>query len=102
MTKHSINILKVAKQFSVILNELIPEKLYEVNLRNKEQSYIENGCCATHDFCDPNQAMIDAYKTIFGKEPSTQSQKDNTIINNAWTIASTAQFKTDYPLYNNL
>jgi hypothetical protein len=102
MNKHSTNILKVAKQFSIILNQWIPEKLFEVNLRNKEQSYIDHGCCATHDFCDPNQAIIDAFKFVFGKDPSVKNQKDNMIINNAWTIAKTANFKIDYPLYNNL
>jgi len=102
MTKHSINILKVAKQFSIVLNQWIPEKLYEVNLRNKEQSYIEHNCCATHDFCDPNQAIIDAFSVVFGREPSVKNQKDNMIINNAWLIAKTAGFKVDYPLYSNL
>lgn len=102
MNKHSINVLKVAKQFSIVLSNWIPEKLYEVNLRNKEQSYIEHDCCATHDFCDPNEAMISAFKTIFNREPSAINQKDNMIINNAWLIAKTACFKIDYPLYNNL
>jgi hypothetical protein len=102
MTKHSINVLKVAKQFSVVLNQWIPEKLYEINLRNKEQSYIDHGCCATHDFCDPNQAIIDAFVSVFGREPDTQNHKDNLLIDNAWTVAKTAEFKLDYPLYSNL
>jgi len=93
MNPHSNNIIKLADTFSEILNEWIPEKLYEVNLRNKEVSYTEHGCCATHDFCDPNQAMVDAFVKVFGKEPSTKNQKHNMLIDNAWTVAKTAQFK---------
>lgn len=89
MKKHIL----LANEFSKILNEWIPEKLFEVNQRNKEPRYIASGCCATHDFCDPNQAMIDAFTNLFGKEPSARNQKQNTLINNAWAAAKQAQFK---------
>lgn len=81
----------LANAFSAVLNEWIPEKLFEVNLRNKEPRYA--GCCATHDFCDSNQAMIAAFVKIFGKEPSVRNQKHNDITNNAWALAKEAQFK---------
>lgn len=87
------NTIDLANNFSRVLNEWIPEFLFEVNLRNKEQSYIDGGFCATHDFCDPNRAMIDAFVSVFGREPNSLCQKDNLLINNAWNLAKTAGFK---------
>lgn len=82
---------KLANAFSTILNEWIPEKIFEVNLRNMEPSY--NGCCATHDFCDPNQAMIDAFKKLYGKEPSIHNKMHNSVINESWNLAKANKFK---------
>lgn len=95
MNPYSKKVIELANAFSGVLNQWIPEKLFEVNLRNKEASYV--GCCATHDFCDPNQAMIDAFTSVFGREPSAKNQKDNLLINNAWNIAKDSQFKPYQP-----
>lgn len=94
--------IELANTFSAVLNEWIHEKLYEVNLRNKEKNYIEGSWCATHDFCDANQAMIDAFKKVFGYEPTGRDQKDNSLIDHAWNIAKHAEFKPYSPTSENV
>lgn len=82
----------LAKEFSKILNSWIPDKLFEVNLRNKEAYYIEHNLCATHDFCDSNQAIINAYKNLYGSDPSLRNKKQTALINKAWNIAKENKF----------
>lgn len=91
--KPSKKAILLANAFSEILNDWIPDKLFEVNLRNKEKSYIDGGFCATHDFCDPSQAMIDAFKKLYGYEPSTQNQQHLNLIGKAWILAKDNEFK---------
>jgi hypothetical protein len=83
----------LANGFSEIINDWIPDKMYEINLRNKEPQYKTRNWCATHDFCDPNQAMIDAFKKLYNKELSTTNKKHLELINHAWNLAKTNDFK---------
>lgn len=89
--RYSKKTIKLSNAFSAILNEWIPEKLAEVNRLNKEHA--GDNCCATHDFCDPNQAMIDAFKSLFGKEPTGRNREQNYLIDNAWELSKTNGFK---------
>lgn len=88
MKKHQL-----ANEFSKKLNEwLTPADIAEINLRNSTTEYQQQGYCATHEFWDPNQAMIDAFNTLFGKEPSLQNQAHGDLIYKAWDIASKRGF----------
>jgi len=90
--------IQLANAFSKVLNEwLSTEDISEINRRNSTPEYYVFELCATHDFCDPNQAMIDAYKSIFGREPSVQNKKDNELINKAWDLAKKAGFQQIHP-----
>lgn len=87
--------------FCDVLNEwLTPaEKAEVLRLNNTEHNL---SICHTHDFCDANQAMLDAWELVFGKDeaPSvitagtTDDQKefDNSIWNAAWSKARAMQF----------
>ena len=73
--------------FCRILNEwLEQEQIREINRRNSLPEYSD--CCASHDFCDPNQAMADALET-FGLDfhPNLCG-----LINEAWDRARDQQF----------
>jgi len=57
---------RLAAAFSAeVRATLTPEQLATVVKRNKT---IRAGCCATHDFCDSNVCMIDAFQKAFGRE----------------------------------
>jgi hypothetical protein len=82
-----------AAQFSRILNEwLSPEIIAEINRRNASPEYKGRGCCATHDFCDPNQAMLDAFE-FFGIEFDPRLPEDHEFCSTTWEIAQRAGFK---------
>lgn len=79
---------QLSDEFCRILNErLTPEQIKEINRRN---AVSENpACCASHDFCDANQAMIDALE-VFGIEFDPETPTD--LINAAWGIAQKRGF----------
>lgn len=86
----------LACAFCSILNQwLTPEQLTEINRLNSTPEY-QDGSCASHNFCDPNQAMIDACVKVWGREPEfgdiDPEDKDTDAINEAWSIARKAEF----------
>ena len=96
----TINALSAA--FNTILNEwLTPKQLTRVNQRNLTDKYKD--ACATHDFCDPNEAMLQAFNKLFEREfvfynedikgKEKQSELDNADFNAAWQISKKNQFK---------
>lgn len=87
-------IIELANEFSRIVKRDLSDKLFEINLRNKEQSYILSNCCATHDFCDANELMAEAFKTVVGTEIDLQNDVHLDLWNNAWNIAKQAEFNT--------
>jgi len=46
--------------------------------------------CVTHDYCDPNQSMLDAWAELFGSAPDLNA--DGTVIDAAWNAAKAADF----------
>ena len=79
----------LAKQFTKVLNEwLTPEQLAEVRRLNATPEYAR--CCATHNYCDANQAMLDAFAETFGRDYQSD---DVDVINEAWDRAKAKEFK---------
>lgn len=75
----------IADAFCRILNDwLTPAQIAEINRRNATPNYVD--CCATHDFCDPNQAMIDA-GALFGIQFDCRFNEDVDLIVAAWELA---------------
>lgn len=57
----------------------------------------DDGTCASHDECDANMPMLDAFKETFGREPaflgdagSPEADVDTALINDAWDKAKLA------------
>ncbi|MCE9555407.1 MAG: hypothetical protein K8T91_18815 [Planctomycetes bacterium] len=64
------------------------ETIAEINRRNSTPEY--HDCCATHDFCDPNQAMVEALRALALEfHPALIG-----LINEAWTLAQQRQFRS--------
>lgn len=86
-------IVAVANAFSAILREwLTSEQLTELNERNRE--YIANGVdfCESHDYCDPNAAMISAYEQVTGTEWVGIDDDCMSLCGLAWDAAKRAGF----------
>ncbi len=48
--------------------------------------------CATHNFCDANVYMAEAFEATVGREPDTSEQGDVAMWNSAWDMALRAGF----------
>jgi hypothetical protein len=62
------------------------------NHLNGTPEYTANSLCATHNYCDSNQAMIDALKA-FGVEWDSDNCD---LCNAAWALAKQAEFNPEH------
>lgn len=49
--------------------------------------------CATHDFCDANMLMAEAFEEVQGREPDVASEDDAAVWSAAWDISKQREFK---------
>lgn len=95
----------VAHAFADVLKEwLTPEQVAEANAKNKTDDY-DDSVCASHDYCDANMAMDEAFKKVdpafyaaawadneaTGGEGKVWARMTD-IWNEAWGIAKRADF----------
>ena len=85
-----MNASELARSFADILGEwLTPEQFAEMRLRNVQ--YVNDNICASHDYCDANMAMIEAFNRVLGREPASwfanDSDADMRLMDEAWNIA---------------
>lgn len=81
-------IAQIADQFAAVLREWLSEKEWiEMRVRNSEQ-YYSGTICASHDFCDANMAMLEAFKQVTGRDPDlAESDEDHRLWSEAWRLA---------------
>lgn len=80
---------QLAAEFSRVLRTWLTDKeFHEITEKNRDG---DQACCATHEYCDPNQAMLDAMEKL-GMEYDPSSQKQTDLTNLAWDIAKRAGF----------
>ena len=86
----------LAEQFSRVLRLwLNQEEMYQVVMRNRR---VDEGICHSHDFCDSNMAMHEAFVNLYGREPdiggaTVQSRGEILMWNTAWQLAKEREFK---------
>lgn len=82
----------LAAAFRTIIRSWLGEsELDDIDRSNRSPEYMQHNLCASHDFCDPNQAMIDALQTL-GIELDTQDERQRVLIDHAWSLAKTQGF----------
>lgn len=83
----------VAAAFSSILREtLTKDEMQEVIERNR--SLINTTSCASHDFCDANELMAEAFTEV-GIEFDIDNDEQRMLWGAAWDIATRAEFVTE-------
>ncbi len=73
--------------------EIGPANLQEVIRRNALPAY--RGCCASHDFCDANMPMMDAFEGAKGRPvlgEDGMADADCDLVNAAWDMANANAF----------
>jgi hypothetical protein len=85
----------LAAEFARILRDwLTPAELADVVDRNKNESNID-GVCHTHDFCDANIAMMEAWCNVTGLGEEKWDLDDEALcyaVNVAWAKAKASGF----------
>lgn len=77
----------LAREFAQrVLKDVGPENHLELKHRTEQIILRNSNVCASHDFCDANESMIEALAK-FGIELDCESDEQAALINEAWTIA---------------
>jgi hypothetical protein len=103
MTGTAIDRDALAQKFSKVLREwLTPEQMLDVVRLNKDEA--DKGICHSHDYCDANEAMNEAFKYFMGRDcylPGDAEEvgekavdEDMAAWNAAWEIAKRSGFST--------
>jgi hypothetical protein len=72
--------------------ELSCDQFAEMRRRNVLPEHQVNSC-ASHDFCDANLVMYDAFEAVFGREALVQENEDDLDLwNAAWNFAKDKYF----------
>lgn len=83
----------MADAFAAIVRRELGPHLVEITDRNKTPDYRNTGSCATHDFCDANELMAEAFEEIEGREPDPSNYADAATWSQAWSIAAAHDFR---------
>lgn len=76
---------KIATEFANVLRKWLgPVQFAKMQRRNMKS---EENVCASHDFCDANMAMAEAFETVLNREPNVSNASDTAIWNAAWDKA---------------
>lgn len=91
MTKKIPSQKELAAAFLIEMRKALPKKtLKEIDKRNKgEQNQL---LCHSHDFCDPNQVMIDAWESLSSTAFSLRNTKHLVVVNRAWDLTKSEGF----------
>jgi hypothetical protein len=82
-------IARLALSFADALRDEIGDDDYaEVCARNATEEYAR--FCASHDFCDANMVMFDAFNTEIGWDMDLDNDEDTAVWNEAWELARAA------------
>lgn len=91
-------LLELANEFSQVLHEWLKPSVME-QIVYKNSLAADNGetdTCATHQYCDSNQAMINAFTRVMGGEPIIYfgygDEIDTILMGEAWDIAKKNNF----------
>ena len=83
---------KLADMFGTVLRENMTEAQFtEMLRRNRALGLRQDAVCASHDFCDANEAMDEAFELTFGREMGS-AQGDDTLVAAACKFGRLIQF----------
>jgi hypothetical protein len=88
--------IALARAFADEVKESFSHAEFNRMLDMNKSSHADEGICATHDFCDANMLMLNAFKKTFLREPAILTDADDEVDarlwGDAWAIAKAADF----------
>lgn len=83
----------LARAFSAVVAEWLPPGELEAVRECNRTTHADPGVCASHDFCDANMAMLEAWRRCTGSdEIDANDQAQAAAWNEAWKLAKAAEF----------
>jgi hypothetical protein len=73
-----------------LIKVLTPAEFCQINTINRFNN--DDSCCATREFCDPNEAMAEAFIKAFGCDIMPPNNQHMRIANEAWLMAKKNKF----------
>jgi hypothetical protein len=89
--------IALARAFADEVKESFSTAEFREMLDKNKSSHADKGICASHDYCDANMLMLDAWLKTFGREPALlhgcdHDDHDARLWGDAWAIAKAADF----------
>jgi len=84
--RRSMIVDRIARDFVVVLREGETDQTW-AEMRRRNVELIGTGACASHDFCDANMVMSDAFERHMGHTADGDSERDASIWSDAWRLA---------------
>lgn len=80
---------ELAREFARRLFAEIGEVgVFRVRLANSQRRQrCDDGSCASHDVCDANETMDDAFVAVLGRDIDAASMSDSRLVDAAWREA---------------
>lgn len=98
-TRRFLLVGQIADGFRSVLRSWLSESdLLEVDRRNKAEK--SDSVCHTHDFCDSNMAMLEAFEKVTGRPLFVDGvipDENSDLFNDAWEVAKVDGFSSWAP-----
>ncbi len=85
--------MQLAKEFHRIVRRDLSDHLDSIDDANSDYG---RSACATHDYCDANMLMAEAFEGVRGYE-FTMSDDDAALWGKAWDVAKAVGFSKEWP-----
>lgn len=80
--------VEMAIRFDTLLREFLTKQEYaEMKRLNSTDPAYATSSCASHNYCDANEFMSDAFTAVNGREMNPSNEADCALWNRAWEIA---------------
>ncbi len=86
------NIVTIAQKFHGIVRRELTDHLEAIDEENRTTEHT----CATHDFCDANMLMSEAFTAVLGRDMDAGSEDDAALWNEAWDLAVEHGFNKEW------
>lgn len=78
--------VRLSERFAELLHEdLTPAQFAAMVTRNRVET--SKGVCHSHDFCDANVTMADAWRQVIGDDFDADDEAQTAVWNEAWELA---------------
>lgn len=92
---NQFHIQSISAAFSRVINQWLSDKAIDkINAKNATEKYQKEGLCASHEYCDPNEAMYEAFEEAMDRQPDiVNSETDKALWDAAWQLSKDNNFK---------